>query len=171
MALKDERQMIPADNVDNNGTAWATIGENIRNGANGASVDSSLVEKLIENLTGINVKVTTLHYDRTNADGVRCTVDAPELNSTIHNSTRNVGGSHPVTSIVFFDNVDYIVSLIPYNWTASKRNAKNYSTQETFPYFVAYGYAGNNKPYLQMCNVTTDDQFSVDLVFAYHIKE
>lgn len=35
MALKDERQMIPADNVDADGTPWATIGENIRKGAKG----------------------------------------------------------------------------------------------------------------------------------------
>lgn len=33
MALKDERQMIPADNVDVKGTQWATVGENIRHGA------------------------------------------------------------------------------------------------------------------------------------------
>ena len=32
----DERQMIPADNVDAEGTAWATVGENIRKGKNGS---------------------------------------------------------------------------------------------------------------------------------------
>ena len=30
------RQMIPADNVDAEGTAWATVGENIRKGKNGS---------------------------------------------------------------------------------------------------------------------------------------
>ena len=32
----DGRQMIPADNVDAEGTAWATVGENIRKGKNGS---------------------------------------------------------------------------------------------------------------------------------------
>lgn len=32
----NDRQMIPADNVDAEGTAWATVGENIRKGKNGS---------------------------------------------------------------------------------------------------------------------------------------
>ena len=167
----DERQMIPADNVDAVGVAWATVGENIRKGANGVSTDTTFVEKLIESLTGISVKVTTIHYDRTNADGARCTVDAEELKSTIRIATSNQGGSRPVTSIIYFDNVDYLVSILPYNWTNSKYNAKNFGVQELFPYFVAYGNTNSRNPYLQMADITTDDQFSVDLVIAYHVKE
>ena len=64
------RQMIPADNVDAEGTAWATVGENIRKGKNGSggSVggggDATLTKETIANfynsLTGGDWRVADM---------------------------------------------------------------------------------------------------------------
>ena len=72
----DERQMIPADNVDAEGTAWATVGENIRKGKNGSGVsggggggDATLTKETIANcynsLTGGDWRVAdmTITFD------------------------------------------------------------------------------------------------------------
>lgn len=56
MALKDERQMIPADNVDNNCTAWATIGENIRKGCKGAPTKEDALNTLSA-LLGVDLSI------------------------------------------------------------------------------------------------------------------
>ena len=50
------RQMIPADNVDAEGTAWATVGENIRKGAKkipSINVLKEDISELKEDLTGL----------------------------------------------------------------------------------------------------------------------
>ena len=65
------RQMIPADNVDAEGTAWATVGENIRKGKNGSGGsggggggDATLTKETIANfynsLTGGDWRVADM---------------------------------------------------------------------------------------------------------------
>ena len=66
----DIRQMIPADNVDAEGTAWATVGENIRKGKNGSGSsgggggDTTLTKETIANfynsLTGGDWRVADM---------------------------------------------------------------------------------------------------------------
>lgn len=70
----DDRQMIPADNVDAEGTAWATVGENIRKGKNGSGGsgggggDATITKETIANfynaLTGGDWRVAdmTIRY-------------------------------------------------------------------------------------------------------------
>ena len=62
-----DRQMIPADNVDAEGTAWATVGENIRKGKNGSSGsggDAAITKETIANfynsLTGGDWRVADM---------------------------------------------------------------------------------------------------------------
>ena len=65
-----DRQMIPADNVDAEGTAWATVGENIRKGKNGSGGsgggggDATLTKETIANfynsLTGGDWRVADM---------------------------------------------------------------------------------------------------------------
>lgn len=52
--LYDDRQMIPADNVDANGTPWATVGENIRHGSNGTPNKDEVLE-MLSTLLGIKL--------------------------------------------------------------------------------------------------------------------
>lgn len=66
----NDRQMIPADNVDAEGTAWATVGENIRKGKNGSGGsgggggDATLTKETIANfynaLTGGDWRVADM---------------------------------------------------------------------------------------------------------------
>lgn len=49
----DNRQMIPADNVDADGVPWVTVGENIRKGAKYVDIDN-LILKMLSALTGVN---------------------------------------------------------------------------------------------------------------------
>ena len=56
MALKDERQMIPADNVDANGTPWATVGENIRKGSKGAPTKDDALN-MLSALLGVDLSL------------------------------------------------------------------------------------------------------------------
>lgn len=66
----NDRQMIPADNVDAEGTAWATVGENIRKGKNGSGGsgggggDATLTKETIANfynsLTGGDWRVADI---------------------------------------------------------------------------------------------------------------
>lgn len=66
----NDRQMIPADNVDAEGTAWATVGENIRKGKNGSGSsgggggDATLTKETIANfynsLTGGDWRVADM---------------------------------------------------------------------------------------------------------------
>ena len=54
-----DRQMIPADNVDAEGTAWATVGENIRKGAKKIpSIDESL-----NTINGLKEDISELKED------------------------------------------------------------------------------------------------------------
>ena len=72
----DERQMIPADNVDAEGTAWATVGENIRKGKNGSGGggDTTITKETIANffntLTGGDWRVAdmTISYRTAQSD-------------------------------------------------------------------------------------------------------
>lgn len=63
MALKDERQMIPADNVDNNGTEWSTIGENIRHGAKEFLTGKEMLDFFASAVLGTDSEVVTLECD------------------------------------------------------------------------------------------------------------
>lgn len=70
----NDRQMIPADNVDAEGTAWATVGENIRKGKNGSGGsgggggDATLTKETIANfynsLTGGDWRVADMTITR-----------------------------------------------------------------------------------------------------------
>lgn len=51
-----DRQMIPADNVDTNGIAWLTVGENIRKGAKGEPTKKDALN-IISALLGINISI------------------------------------------------------------------------------------------------------------------
>lgn len=70
----DDRQMIPADNVDAEGTAWATVGENIRKGKNGSGGEATLTKETIANfysaLTGGDWRVAdmTISYRTEQSD-------------------------------------------------------------------------------------------------------
>lgn len=75
----NDRQMIPADNVDAEGTAWATVGENIRKGKNGSGGsggggDATLTKETIANfynaLTGGDWRVAdmTISYRTAQSD-------------------------------------------------------------------------------------------------------
>lgn len=69
----NDRQMIPADNVDAEGTAWATVGENIRKGAKKIpSIDESL-----NTINGIKKDISELKED------------LGDLGNLIENSTKN----------------------------------------------------------------------------------
>lgn len=74
----NDRQMIPADNVDAEGTAWATVGENIRKGKNGSGGsggggggDATLTKETIANfynsLTGGDWRVADIEVAFTTA--------------------------------------------------------------------------------------------------------
>ena len=57
----DDKQMIPADNVDAEGTAWATVGENIRKGVKEIpSIDATLndISKLKEDLQKVDSQLS-----------------------------------------------------------------------------------------------------------------
>lgn len=59
----NERQMIPADNVDAEGTAWATVGENIRKGVRKIpSIDAALntISELKEDISVIDNRMTPI---------------------------------------------------------------------------------------------------------------
>lgn len=56
MALKDERQMIPADNVDADGTPWATVGENIRKGSKEAPTKEDALN-MLSALLGVDLSL------------------------------------------------------------------------------------------------------------------
>lgn len=71
----NDRQMIPADNVDAEGTAWATVGENIRKGKNGSGgsgggVDATITKETIANfynsLVGGDWRVADMTITRDN---------------------------------------------------------------------------------------------------------
>ena len=77
----NDRKMIPADNVDAEGTAWATVGENIRKGKNGSGGsggggggDATLTKETIANfynsLTGGDWRVAdmTISYRTAQSD-------------------------------------------------------------------------------------------------------
>lgn len=71
----NERQMIPADNVDAEGTAWATVGENIRKGKNGsggsggggggdATITKETIANFYNSLTGGDWRVADMTITR-----------------------------------------------------------------------------------------------------------
>ena len=80
----DDIQMIPADNVDAEGTAWATVGENIRKGKNGsggsggsggggggsATITKETIASFYNSLTGGDWRVAdmTITFNSTNID-------------------------------------------------------------------------------------------------------
>lgn len=63
MELKDERQMIPPDNVDSNGTPWATVGENIRYGAKEYRDGKEMLASFASAVLGTDSEVITLECD------------------------------------------------------------------------------------------------------------
>lgn len=67
----DSRSIIPADNVDADGVPWATVGENIRNGAK-ASPSKEKVLEALSALLGVEVKYEV----------VTCTIKADTIVST-----------------------------------------------------------------------------------------
>ena len=81
----NDRQMIPADNVDAEGTAWATVGENIRKGKNGSGGsgggggDATLTKETIANfynsLTGGDWRVADMTITRDSAGNDLPTVE------------------------------------------------------------------------------------------------
>ena len=86
------RQMIPADNVDAEGTAWATVGENIRKGKNGSGGssggggDATLTKETIANfynsLTGGDWRVADMTISRNDADNNLPTVEYHDTDYT-----------------------------------------------------------------------------------------
>lgn len=52
----DDRQMIPADNVDEDGTPWATVGENIRKGSKIAPTKENALN-MLSALLGVDISV------------------------------------------------------------------------------------------------------------------
>lgn len=76
----NDRQMIPADNVDAEGTAWATVGENIRKGKNGSGGsggsggggDATITKETISNfynaLTGGDWRIADMTITRNDVD-------------------------------------------------------------------------------------------------------
>nr|DAE52326.1 MAG TPA: hypothetical protein [Caudoviricetes sp.] len=89
----DSRSIIPADNVDADGVPWATVGENIRNGAKAPSSKEKVLEA-ISALLDTDVKYEV----------VNCTL-SPGRNIVVDN-TLFVGRSTSITSsktiILFF---------------------------------------------------------------------
>lgn len=73
----DNRQIIPADNVDADGVPWATVGENIRRGVNG-KIDKAKALEMISALIGTTVSV----------EEVTCTIK-PKENITVDNPLFN----------------------------------------------------------------------------------
>lgn len=61
----DDRQMIPADNVDAEGTTWATVGENIRYGVkeNNVVFRKELLDAFVSAVLGTNAEVITIECD------------------------------------------------------------------------------------------------------------
>ncbi len=51
----DSRSIIPADNVDADGVPWATVGENIRNGAKDVGI--KMLEKMYSAVLGFDVEL------------------------------------------------------------------------------------------------------------------
>lgn len=64
--IYDGRQMIPADNVDADGKAWPTVGENIRKGTK--DINEKLAEKMYAEILGFDVEIVdvTLDLSKTN---------------------------------------------------------------------------------------------------------
>ena len=58
-----DRQMIPADNVDAEGTAWATVGENIRHGAKDVVYRKELLDAFVSAVLGTDSEVITVECD------------------------------------------------------------------------------------------------------------
>ena len=59
----DDRQMIPADNVDADGTAWATVGENIRHGSKDVVYRKELIDAFVSAVLGTDSEVITVECD------------------------------------------------------------------------------------------------------------
>ena len=69
----NDRQMIPADNVDADGTAWATVGENIRKGSRKATTKEDVLDA-ISALLGVEVTIEEVTATISN-DGRKIEVD------------------------------------------------------------------------------------------------
>ena len=59
----NDRQMIPADNVDAEGTAWATVGENIRHGAKDTGIGKEFLNAFVSAVLGTDSEVITVECD------------------------------------------------------------------------------------------------------------
>lgn len=78
----DSRSMIPADNVDATGVPWATVGENIRFGAN-AIIDLNKVNDIFSLIIGYDVEI----------QHVVCTLHGSNKSITVDNSLFKGGTS------------------------------------------------------------------------------
>lgn len=88
----DDRHMIPADNVDANGTTWVTVGENIRHGSNGTPNKEEALE-MLSTLLGVK-----LSYEE-----VTCTLTPNKAVSTDnHNFIGTTDGITSVKQIVSY---------------------------------------------------------------------
>lgn len=91
----DDRQMIPADNVDAEGTAWATVGENIRKGTKEIpSIDAAL-----NTISEIKEDISELKEDLDDLYGVGNNIF--DINSLIDGYTvyPNTGGTGYVSDV------------------------------------------------------------------------
>lgn len=59
----NDRQMIPADNVDAEGTAWATVGENIRHGVKDIRIGKKFLDAFASAVLGTDSEVITVECD------------------------------------------------------------------------------------------------------------
>ena len=121
------RQMIPADNVDAEGTAWATVGENIRKGKNGSGGsggggggDATLTKETIANfyntLVGGDWRVADMtfsfysgggpapsveYHDTDYSDQLSATVTGVRCKSGIMGTPIYLGTTDPMNSGLF----------------------------------------------------------------------
>lgn len=70
--------MIPADNVDAEGTTWATVVENIRNGEKNYS--SNLLTKILSDIFGVEMQIVNVEVDMS---GVNITTNVPSIKGTV----------------------------------------------------------------------------------------
>lgn len=90
--IYDGRQMIPADNVDADGKAWPTLGENIRHGVNGAFDRAKAIE-MLSALLGHTVEVEEVTCVL--KPGATITVDNPKFighSELIEAKTKTIAG-------------------------------------------------------------------------------
>jgi hypothetical protein len=123
----DSHSIIPADNVDADGVPWATVGENIRNGAKNVNIE--LAEKMYSAILGYDAEIAEVTLDLS-------------VSPIITSDPRVTGG----VNAVFIDNP--FVLITAYSDKASESSPGNiylvYGSSRKVYIQIRQGFSSNN---------------------------